>query len=602
MARNGQNGGHNGYGAENGYTGLNAPFGYLPDFAGDGMQLDNTPYGLNQQPILNPSETNELGDFFANPDRSKASNYLHDFQFGMDGKTDGNGLDNGMAASSFDNGVGNKFSFGVPAGTVDPTSTTAGTYGTNYQTHAGNPLMQFGSQTGAWPGNAGGSADEYLAANALSQMGANAIQGGTWGEISVGGVPAPGNSESPATSSRHSSGNLFAHNNAYHASQAMLQDQLRQFAPTQQQHYQQQPHQPTEPRARQQSLNLRTDMAQSFFSPLMSNSASSYLQHHSGRQGFYQYGGDPNIRPFSYAAPEYAAEIQGKEGNLMAVPLATQAANGHAHSHVMSQRTHHMQDMSRGSRGFQSSDSSPGTQYGGLPINNPSPTAANYYQQRAQQQQQQQQQWANRQAVIPQDSDDDDSELEERQPRKRRKSQMQRAEEAEYQPERQMQGTMPKRGPKVPKAEVAIDDEYEPNTPANTASLKRRRSNATAPASGSRDSSPDDLASPSPGDASGSKRRSRDSKSRSNLTEDQKRQNHIHSEQKRRNVIKQGYHDLNHLVPSLGAGKSGLSKSEVLKEAITYLENVLEGNEAIMERCGFTEEDMDPASETIEAY
>ncbi|KAF2723974.1 hypothetical protein K431DRAFT_194513, partial [Polychaeton citri CBS 116435] len=51
---------------------------------------------------------------------------------------------------------------------------------------------------------------------------------------------------------------------------------------------------------------------------------------------------------------------------------------------------------------------------------------------------------------------------------------------------------------------------------------------------------------------------------RQNLTEDQKRANHIQSEQKRRNIIKQGYDDLNGLVPSLAGGKSGFSKSEIL--------------------------------------
>ncbi|KEQ60551.1 uncharacterized protein M437DRAFT_13513, partial [Aureobasidium melanogenum CBS 110374] len=49
---------------------------------------------------------------------------------------------------------------------------------------------------------------------------------------------------------------------------------------------------------------------------------------------------------------------------------------------------------------------------------------------------------------------------------------------------------------------------------------------------------------------------------RKNLTEDQKRSNHIRSEQKRRNIIKQGYEDLNELVPNLKTG--GFSKSAVL--------------------------------------
>ncbi|KEQ69742.1 hypothetical protein M436DRAFT_25843, partial [Aureobasidium namibiae CBS 147.97] len=53
------------------------------------------------------------------------------------------------------------------------------------------------------------------------------------------------------------------------------------------------------------------------------------------------------------------------------------------------------------------------------------------------------------------------------------------------------------------------------------------------------------------------------------LTEDQKRSNHIRSEQKRRNIIKQGYEDLNELVPNLKTG--GFSKSAVLTETTRFL-------------------------------
>lgn len=63
---------------------------------------------------------------------------------------------------------------------------------------------------------------------------------------------------------------------------------------------------------------------------------------------------------------------------------------------------------------------------------------------------------------------------------------------------------------------------------------------------------------------------------RKNLTEEQKRSNHIRSEQKRRNIIKQGYQDLNELVPNLKTG--GFSKSAVLTETTRYLEEVQTGN------------------------
>ncbi|KAK5120237.1 hypothetical protein LTR85_006443 [Meristemomyces frigidus] len=595
MAHNGHDRGHNGYSGDNGYQGHNASFGFLPDFSFDNMHLDNTPNAFNQTAILSQNDSDMLGGFFADPDNSKASDsFSQNFNFGMDGKVDGNGLGDGR---------GNQFSFGAPATAVDTTSTMAGAYGTGYQTHPNIPQMPFADQHSGWSGN-GPRMTAEAAASALSSLsqdqthapmgGSNPIAG-SWGSMNVGGVPATGSSESPATpSSRHSSGDFLAPNNhTYLLAQAAHQTQLAQLMAQQQQQYQPRQHQQTGPRARQQSLNINTGAAQAYpFSQGLPHSAAPYPQY------LYQFGSDPNITGFPYAAPGYVTQTQGKEHNLFNLPLAAEAAkHGRAHSHVMgqpSQRAYHMQDMSS-TRGFQSSNSSPGVQYGGLPINNPSPTTANH-QQRAQQQQQ----WSSRQAGNSRDSDEDDEELEERQPRKRRKSQMQREEEAEYRPERQMEGTIPKRGPKVPKAEVAIDDEDDPYTPINKSSLKRRRSTATAPASGS--ASPDDLASPPPGDASGSKRRSRDSKSRSNLSDNQKRQNHILSEQKRRNVIKQGYHDLNRLVPTLSAGKSGLSKSEILKEVVTYLENVIDGNEAIMERCGFAEDDLDPASDTIEAY
>lgn len=63
---------------------------------------------------------------------------------------------------------------------------------------------------------------------------------------------------------------------------------------------------------------------------------------------------------------------------------------------------------------------------------------------------------------------------------------------------------------------------------------------------------------------------------RENLTEDQKRENHIKSEQKRRTLIKEGFEDLNELVPDLRGG--GFSKSAVLIMAADWLEDLLTGN------------------------
>lgn len=71
---------------------------------------------------------------------------------------------------------------------------------------------------------------------------------------------------------------------------------------------------------------------------------------------------------------------------------------------------------------------------------------------------------------------------------------------------------------------------------------------------------------------------------RENLSEEQKRSNHIVSEQKRRNLIKQGFEELNILVPGLREG--GFSKSNVLLETAQYLENIIAGNEQLKAAMG----------------
>ncbi|EOA90583.1 uncharacterized protein SETTUDRAFT_182231 [Exserohilum turcica Et28A] len=71
---------------------------------------------------------------------------------------------------------------------------------------------------------------------------------------------------------------------------------------------------------------------------------------------------------------------------------------------------------------------------------------------------------------------------------------------------------------------------------------------------------------------------------RENLTEEQKRNNHILSEQKRRDLIKQGYKDLNEVVPAVRGG--GLSKSQILVEAATFLEKLIADNLAYRKAVG----------------
>ncbi|KAK8258517.1 hypothetical protein IWZ00DRAFT_47825 [Phyllosticta capitalensis] len=73
---------------------------------------------------------------------------------------------------------------------------------------------------------------------------------------------------------------------------------------------------------------------------------------------------------------------------------------------------------------------------------------------------------------------------------------------------------------------------------------------------------------------------------RENLTEEQKRSNHILSEQKRRNLIKNGFTELNELVPGLKAG--GFSKSAMLMEAAKFLETMILGNQVLRQTLGET--------------
>ena len=66
---------------------------------------------------------------------------------------------------------------------------------------------------------------------------------------------------------------------------------------------------------------------------------------------------------------------------------------------------------------------------------------------------------------------------------------------------------------------------------------------------------------------------------RENLTEEQKRNNHIQSEQKRRNLIRDGFEELNKLVPELRSG--GFSKSNSLAEACKFVRKLREDNEEL---------------------
>ncbi|KAI7675429.1 hypothetical protein KC318_g954 [Hortaea werneckii] len=153
-------------------------------------------------------------------------------------------------------------------------------------------------------------------------------------------------------------------------------------------------------------------------------------------------------------------------------------------------------------------------------------------------------------------------------------------------------GSAPRRGPKVPKAEVMIAEEYEPYTTIGESSSKRRRSTIGEVEERSASTSPSENASPGPS----GKRKSRDNKSRANLTEDQKRQNHILSEQKRRNLIRNSFNELNELVPCLKGGKSGLSKADIILEIVKHLDSLVTGNEMHADALGVDASDLAQAS------
>ncbi|KAK5125567.1 hypothetical protein LTR08_005278 [Meristemomyces frigidus] len=606
MAQNGYNGGRNGehngghtaahtggfigglHSAFNGGRNAhNGQFGLLPNHFPHGFQPDPLQYSANpnQHPLLNDTDSDMLNTFFDSEGKANNSFPEQNYSFGMDGEMDSNG-----------DAMANPFGLMLPTASVNSVSTLAGVQGTKYSTHANNQPFHYPTNgMSDWaPDQTRRSSKDIIAGHALNQLSQSfgpaptpsmgEFSGAAWGKMSLGAqIPPPhDSSESPASSSRNSAGDLFSPQYSqarvgYPAQVQMTQPQLE--------HFQQHMH----PRAPHQSRggNLGAAFSQSHFMPQVSQPTRSHTQRPTAAP-FIQFGSDPHISSNGYRGPEYTP-VQDKASNLLSVPLAEQVAtNGHVRH--PNQRTYHPQNTSHVSRAFRNTDTSPGAQYRGLSNTNPRMMANNQHRT------QQHQPGRIQQARDTHGSHEEDDDIEDRQPRKRRRSQVQREDEADFQPERHMQSTTTKRGPKMPKAEGAFDDDDGPYTPVNQTSSRRRGPDDLTPAFGSRASnSPeddDDDGSPSIAGESGS-RKKRDSKSRANLSEDQKRQNHILSEQKRRNVIKQGYADLNTLVPNLGSGKSGLSKSEVLKEVVDYLESVIAGNKALMRMCGLAADDDD---------
>jgi hypothetical protein len=137
------------------------------------------------------------------------------------------------------------------------------------------------------------------------------------------------------------------------------------------------------------------------------------------------------------------------------------------------------------------------------------------------------------------------------------------------------------------KHKVKEEDEEDEEDDSLAAKVPRKRKpKFNAPPSSSRTTQ-----SPPPSKRRKSGASSASKPHRENLTEDQKRENHIKSEQKRRTLIKEGFEDLNELVPDLRGG--GHSKSVVLVMAADWLEDLIKGNQVLRARLQELEEGTD---------
>lgn len=395
---------------------------------------------------------------------------------------------------------------------------------------------------------------------------------------------------SPITSSGRQSANSYHSQTPTAYMSNHIQDEISQQQLMQQfnwTHSGQQQMPQSMPRARPASLQL--DMNHFNYIPTnpqmhMSPSTNSYSHARSRPAAPIRFGSDDSFGRSGYRGPHNSVSLEEeKQGNLINVPLAAQAAaNGHAHAqpHVpfmtqhlpysqlpIASSSHHLQNMSAGS--------SPGAHMGGLPLHSPSINASMYAHPYH--------------PVAPQHIEDDeynDSDEEpafpEQQVRKRRKSQMERNNDADYYPSSHTKTTVFKRESK-PSKNIAMEESDDDNrTPAKAAPGKRRKSSMAGvrPHLGSSNSnSPSANPSPVAKQAAGSsKKKGRDSEPRKNLSEDQKRMNHIASEKQRRDLIKVQYDALDVLVPALKGGKSGLSRSDVLQEIVSYVESIMNGN------------------------
>ncbi|KAK0280014.1 hypothetical protein LTR35_008164 [Friedmanniomyces endolithicus] len=527
---------------------------------------------LGREPILDPQDTQLVEDFFDNPNDPKVAAILSR-------RADSNlnpSMDN-----HHDFGVNFSFDQSASVGTINPASTMAGPSQASYGTHSNTLPMR------AQPGNfqtfgshhPGTENNHEVMDSASSLMNMHAAQEGaytianSWDSMS--GLQYSAHGQWTANGGLHGGSRQSNSAPSYLPAQVQAEYFLQSQQIGEMQRRMPQNHQTSYGLQHIRTHSLNSDVTQMSLHAHSMPHSMSPADHQQTRMPLPRYNSDPHITnvPFGYNIAPSAAEYQAKEGNLIQVPFATQVQSGHVRSHAPhqsqpSQRGQQFNRVPHGYRGLNSTQSSP---IDGLPPATAMSTPT----------QQHLAQWGALRLSDPRYAQEEGMEAipVESHPRKRRKSRVDRDDDLEYHPGRHAQNKASKRGSKVPKAEPDSDnEEAEPSTPADRSTAKRRKSTITQTASGSSPHSPARSVSPSNG-ASSSARRKSSAKYRQNLSDEQKRQNHIISEQKRRNVIKQGYLDLDNLVPILNGGKSGLSKAEQVKEIVAFLESLVSGNQ-----------------------
>ncbi|KAK3698927.1 hypothetical protein LTR37_016714 [Vermiconidia calcicola] len=571
------------YAREDGGGQQGAPFGYSTEWPSG---FNSVPDTLNQGAILNSNESAFISDFFSNPDAASMSNdNFSDLNWEPEAKVDTTAF--GYSLDGFDQNSQTVSNPGV---------TLAGAKNGAYETHSNQQHTQMPMHSDSFANEAGQASEEdYNAASGLFNLSAHGHQqqginnlapGASWGNLSYPFLPQQDNNmhmQSPMTSSGRQSSNSH---HSISQNQGFTQQQHHRRAS--QQHYAGMwPNQPLQhvPRSHHPLQNGTETEYRLFNQPHMRAAQPD----HPRVQSFQNlpqvsFGTDNSFGSQGYHPPNGWADMQHeKSGNLVQVPLAAQAAaRGRSHAPVFTPESfqRHIQRHSAPSDSalFHNTNSSP-NHMGGLPMS--SPTSTNYPHSHPFNQ------MAHR--TTSGYNAGDEPETVDRQSRKRRKSQAEREEDAEYDPYTNVKAST-KRVMKMEESEHEYEDDEHITTPSRMkakASVKRRRSTVVARASP--DSDDDDgspaVRSDSGEPASSTRRKSRKSDARNNnLSEEQKRMNHIKSEKTRRDLIKIQYDTLDELVPALKGGKSGLSRADILKEIVDYLENTVSGNRTLSAR------------------